>query len=99
MNTAMEKPYYIYILSDLLHKVLFVGVTSDLKTKVKQHKQGAIEDFTKRFKVNNLVYYEVTGDSLDAISREIKLKDYSRKKKIGLIEGFNPAWEDLFNKI
>jgi putative endonuclease len=99
MSTAMEKPYYIFILSDLLHNVLYVGVTADLKNKVSQHKQGAIEDFTKRFKVNNLVYYEVTGDSLDAISREIQLKDYSRKKKIGLIEGINPHWEDLFNKI
>jgi putative endonuclease len=99
MSTAMEKPYYIYILSDLLHRVLYVGVTADLKTKVSQHKQGAIEDFTKRFKVNHLVYYEVTGDSLEAISREIQLKDFSRKKKVGLIEGFNPAWEDLFNKI
>jgi putative endonuclease len=76
-----------------------VGVTADLKSKVNQHKQGAIEDFTKRFKVNHLVYYEVTGDSMDAITREIQLKDYSRKKKVGLIEGFNPAWEDLFNKI
>jgi putative endonuclease len=76
-----------------------VGVTADLKNKVTQHKEGAVEDFTKRFKVNSLVYYEVTGDSLDAISREIQLKDFSRKKKIGLIEGFNPHWEDLFNKI
>jgi putative endonuclease len=99
MSSAIEKPYYVYILSDLLHKVLFVGVTADLKNKVSQHKQGAFEDFAKRFNVNNLVYYEVTGDSLDAISREIQLKDYSRKKKIGLIEGINPRWEDLFNRI
>ena len=99
MSAAIEKPYYIYILSDLLHNVLFVGVTTDLKKKVSQHKQGAFEDFAKRFKVNHLVYYEVTADSLDAITREIQLKDYSRKKKIGLIEGINPRWEDLFNKI
>ncbi len=99
MSTAIKKPFYIYILSDLLRNVLYVGVTVDLKGKVSLHKQGAIEDFTKRFKVNTLVYYEVTEDSLDAITREIQLKDYSRKKKIGLIEGFNPSWEDLFNKI
>ena len=99
MSTAIEKPYYIYILSDLLHNILYVGVTADLKAKVSQYKQGAIEDFTRRFKVNHLVYYELTGNSLEAIAREIQLKDYSRKKKIGLIEGFNPGWEDLFNKI
>ncbi|HSW58124.1 MAG TPA: GIY-YIG nuclease family protein [Dehalococcoidales bacterium] len=99
MSTAMEKPYYVYILSDFLHKVLYVGVTADLKNKVSQHKQGKIEDYTRRFKVNKLVYFEVTNDSLDAITRELQLRDYSRKKKVGLIKGFNPAWEDLFNKI
>ena len=51
--------------------------------------------FTERYNVTDLVYYESTDDVGAAIQREKQLKGWLRKKKIALIESFNPEWRDL----
>jgi putative endonuclease len=75
--------------------VLYIGVTSDLATRVWQHKSKKNDGFTKKYNVNRLVYYEQTTDALAAIAREKQLKVWSRKKQISLIQAKNPQWEDL----
>jgi putative endonuclease len=65
--------YYVYILASL-KRVLYVGMTSDLRGRVYQHKTGAIEGFTTRYRINRLVYYEKYADALSAIAREKQLK-------------------------
>jgi putative endonuclease len=95
----MDKSYCVYILCNKYYTVLYVGVTSDLKARVYQHKEELVEGFTKRYKLHRLVYYEVTDDVISAISREKQIKNYSRKKKMDLIDSFNPHWEDLYDKI
>ena len=76
-------------------KVLYVGVTSNLIQRVYQHKNGLIKGFTKRYNVDQLVYYAETNDVMDAICREKKIKGWLRKKKIELIESKNPDWKDI----
>jgi putative endonuclease len=90
----MEKTGYVYITSSHTRR-LYIGVTSDLEGRVWDHKQGVIEGFTKDYKINLLVYYEVYPDMLSAIAREKQLKGWSRAKKIALILERNPAWLDL----
>jgi len=90
----MEKTGYVYILCSHSRR-LYIGVTSNLENHVWEHKQGVIEGFTKTYKINQLVYYEVYPDMLSAIVREKQLKGWSRAKKIGLILKMNPRWEDL----
>jgi putative endonuclease len=90
MNNA-----FVYILSSK-SKVLYIGVTSDLKKRIYQHKEGLCEGFTKKYKTKYLVYYEA-GDSIEgAIVREKQLKGKNRIKKIKLIESINPEWRDLY---
>jgi putative endonuclease len=90
----MEKMGYVYILSSHTRR-LYIGVTSNVEGRVWDHKQGKIEGFTKVYKINQLVYYEVYPDMQSAIAREKQLKGWSRARKIALILERNPAWEEL----
>jgi putative endonuclease len=95
----MNKQYYVYILTNKYNKVLYTGVTNDLKRRVYEHKKGLIKGFTAKYNVDKLVYYEATEDINAAILREKQIKAGSRKKKIDLIEGANPGWKDLSDEL
>jgi putative endonuclease len=89
-----RRPYFVYIMASA-SRTLYVGVTNDLARRVYEHRTKARGGFTAKYNVNQLVWYEVTGNISGAIELEKKLKGYSRKKKIALIEENNPAWRDL----
>ena len=90
MNT-----YYVYILANPYHTVLYVGVTNNLARRVAEHKAGAVEGFTKKYNVSKLVYFETSPSIRQAIEREKQLKGGSRVKKLALIQELNPSWHDL----
>lgn len=79
--------------------VLYTGVTNNLIRRVLEHKNKLIEGFTSRYNCNKLVYFECGESALGAIAREKQIKAGSRVKKIKLIEGMNPEWKDLFEKL
>ena len=89
----------VYILASRRNGTLYVGVTSDLVQRVWQHKNNAVEGFTKKYTVHTLVYFEVADDMSTAISREKQIKAGARGKKLALIEAMNPGWEDLYGQI
>ena len=86
---------YVYILTTNLNRVLYTGITNDIKRRVFEHKNGLNDGFTKKYHVHKLVYFEVF-DYVDlAIAREKQIKGYSREKKIKLIEAKNSGWKEL----
>jgi putative endonuclease len=87
-----DKDYYVYILASSRH-TLYVGVTNNLVRRMNEHKQA--DGFTKRYGIDQLVYYEHGHDIIAAIEREKELKSKTRAKKIALIETENPNWVDL----
>ena len=87
--------YYVYILTNKANTVLYVGVTNDLVSRVSQHKQKLFKGFSAKYNCNKLVHYEDFQWIQDAIAREKQLKAGSRQKKIELIIGNNPLWNDL----
>jgi len=91
----MTRESYVYIMTNKSNRVLYTGVTSDLRKRVWQHKEGVTGGFTQRFNVKKLVYVEVYTDIRDAIAREKQIKAGSRAKKIALVESMNPEWRDL----
>ncbi len=95
----MNKQGYIYIITNQNNSVLYTGVTSNLKQRIYQHKQGEIPGFSQKYKVNKLVYYEVADDMYNAITREKQIKKGSRTFKIKLIVSMDPEWSNLYNKI
>jgi putative endonuclease len=95
----MSKQYYLYIMTNKLNTVLYTGVSSDLKRRIYEHKNGIGGKFTSKYKTTKLVYYEIFDDPYNAISREKNIKGGSRKRKITLIEKMNPNWKDLYDEI
>ena len=92
----MDKYPAIYIMANKRNGTLYTGVTSNLITRVYQHKNGAVPGFSGRYDCKLLVYYELYDDMLSAITREKLIKGGSRKKKLALIENINPNWLDLY---
>jgi putative endonuclease len=89
-----EKRYYVYIMSSR-SLTLYVGVTNSVYRRALQHKSGEVEGFTKRYRINRLVYYETFKYIGNAIAREKEIKGWSRAKKLALIKSMNPTWQDL----
>jgi putative endonuclease len=74
---------------------LYTGVTNNLERRIYEHKHHLINGFTRKYKIEKLIYFEETNDIHAAISREKQIKGWLRKKKIALIESVNPGWKDL----
>lgn len=83
------------MMSNKANSVLYTGVTNDMERRVVEHKNKFVEGFTKKYNVTKLVYFEVTSDINEAITREKQIKGWLRKKKNNLVESLNPKWEDL----
>jgi putative endonuclease len=89
-----ELLFYVYILASKSRR-LYTGMTNNLVDRIGLHKSGAIEGFTKEYKINRLVYYETFKYVNHCINREKQIKAWRRAKKVALIEASNPTWEDL----
>ena len=74
---------------------LYVGVTSDLKKRVWQHKTKFYKGFTAKYNCDKLVFFEEFSDIGQAIKFEKKLKAGNRANKEKLIKNLNPEWKDL----
>lgn len=94
----LTKQYYVYIITNKLNTVLYTGVTNNLCSRIYQHKSGITDGFSKKYRLNKLVYFESTYDVRSAIEREKQIKGWLRKKKIILIEEMNPEWKDLYEE-
>ena len=88
-------PGHVYILASRMNGTLYTGVTADLWRRVREHKQGDIPGFTKRYEVKRLVWHRFYHDIEDAIADEKRIKRWRRKWKLELIESINPRWLDL----
>jgi putative endonuclease len=95
----MRKQPAVYILASGRNGTLYIGVTSDLQKRIWEHKNDLIEGFTKRYSVHRLVYYELHDEMVSAITREKQIKKWKRDWKLNLIEGQNPDWNDLWERV
>lgn len=92
----MQQPGYFYIMTNAHHTVLYCGATDDLYRRIQEHKNGVYSNnFTLRYNIHKLVYFETHSLIADAFQREKQVKAGSRKKKIALIESTNLEWKDL----
>jgi putative endonuclease len=91
----MSKTYYAYLLASGPNGTLYIGVTDDLARRVGEHRDGSASGFTKKYGVTMLVYFEEFSHIDEAIHRETRLKKFTRRRKLALIESVNPQWRDL----
>ena len=86
---------HIYILSNKSNSILYIGVTSNLVKRITDHKEGIGSTFTKKYKLDKLLYFEEFSDIRYAIEREKQLKRWHREWKLNLIKSMNPTFNDL----
>jgi putative endonuclease len=89
------RQFYVYLLTNRRHTVIYTGVTNDLARRLFQHREGEGGRFTRKYQIHKLVYFEVFADSYNAISREKQIKAGSRARKERLISASNPDWREL----
>jgi putative endonuclease len=95
----MDKQPSVYMLASKRRGTLYIGVTSDLVRRIWEHRTNAIEGFSRRHEIHQLVWYELHGTMESAVQREKALKNWKRAWKLELIETNNPDWQDLYHTI
>jgi putative endonuclease len=98
-TTSTNTQYCVYIMTNKSNKVLYTGVTNDLKRRIYEHKEKLVDGFTRKYNINKLVYYEVFENIDGAIVREKQIKSGSRQKKIVLINSMNKEWRELYEEL
>ena len=91
---------WVYIMCSLNQSTLYVGVTSNIASRVYEHKNKMHpKSFTSKYNCIKLVYYNWFDTILEAIAEEKRIKGGSRKKKEVLINTMNPEWNDLYEQV
>ncbi len=91
----MPKTGFVYIMSNKNRTTYYIGITNNLERRVGEHKAGTGSSFTSKYKLFDLVYFEMIPDIAQAIAREKQLKRWHRDWKINLIKSENPEMKDL----
>jgi len=93
----MKRGGTVYIMTNFSSSVLYTGVTSDLISRVQQHKNKVFPfSFTAKYNVVYLVYYKNFPSIEEAIAEEKRIKAGNRDQKCRLVDSINPEWKDLW---
>ena len=93
----MERGGAVYIITNETHTVLYTGVTSDLLSRMTQHRNKEYPNsFSSKYNCFMLVYYCVFSTIEEAIAEEKRIKAGNRQAKMKRIESINPEWKDLY---
>ena len=65
--------YYVYVIESINFKRRYIGFTSNIENRLKQHNSGKTRS-TKAYKPWKLLFFEEFKDKIDAINREKYLK-------------------------
>lgn len=98
--SKMKKGGCVYIITNQYNKVLYTGVTAELRARVWEHKTKFYpKSFTSKYNCNKIVCHETYPTIEEAIDREKQIKGGSRNNKERLINSINPSWKDLWEDI
>ena len=95
----MEEQVFVYIMTNPRNGALYLGSARNLPKRVWEHRNSVVPGFTKRYGCKLLVWYEACGEWEAARQRELQIKKWKRAWKVREIEGLNPAWDDLYDRI
>jgi putative endonuclease len=95
----MDASFFVYILASKRNGTLYIEVTNGLARRMSEHKAKLVPGFTRKYQVDQLVYFEMFDSILEARVREHSLKRWRRAWKIALIEKLNPEWRDLTSEL
>ena len=98
-HEAGKMAFYVYIMTNKRHGVLYTGMTDDINTRAWMHRDHVLRGFTDKYNCEMLVWYEVHESRESAFVRERRIKGWKRAWKIKLIEDMNPGWQDLAREL
>ena len=90
---------YVYILSNNKNEILYVGMTSNIKRRLYEHRNHLVEGFTDKYNITKVLYVEYSNYIIDTITREKQIKKWNKSKKLNLIKKYNPNFIDLYDDI
>ncbi|WP_416898785.1 MAG: GIY-YIG nuclease family protein [Minwuia sp.] len=90
--------YFVYILSNKYDTTLYIGFTNDLRRRLTEHREK-LSEFSSKYRLTKLVYFEEHQYVLNARQRERTLKHWNREWKDKLVSDVNPDWRDLSDQI
>ena len=90
---------FVFMMANRRNGTIYLGSTTDLARRAWEHREGVVEGFTKTYRCHLLVWYEVHDSWEAARQRELQMKEWRRSWKLQEIEGLNPAWDDLYDRI
>ena len=93
------KKGYVYILTNKPNGTLYIGVTSNLRKRIWEHKNKVVGGFSEKYGLTTLIWYEIYDDIREAIQKEKQMKKWERSWKLKRIHQMNPEWEDLYDKL
>ena len=96
---SRHQNYFVYVLTNQRHTVLYIGLTNTLERRIAEHSESNRSHFTRQYNADKLIYFEAYPDPRSAIERENQLKKWSRAKKEALIAKRNPEWRDLLDEM
>lgn len=96
----MERGGCVYIMTNKYRTTLYIGVTSNLRSRVFEHiNKTHPNSFTAKYDLKYLIFYEPFFTIEEAIAREKELKGWKRSKKNVLISSANPTRKDLSSEV
>lgn len=76
--------YFVYLL-ECKDGTIYTGITTDIKRRFEEHKNGIGSRYTRSRKVKRILYTEKHKNRSSATKREIEIKKMSRKMKLALV--------------
>jgi putative endonuclease len=98
-TVARDYSFWIYIVTNRNHSVLYIGLINSLSRRSWQHRQDTGALFPAAYRCTKLIYYEHYWDIRAALARDTQLKNWSRAKKVALINRLNPRWMDIGDQL
>jgi putative endonuclease len=95
----LDEAAAVYMMANRRNGTIYLGSTINLPKRVWEHRNGVVDGFTKTYGCHVLVWYEVLGSWEAARQRELQMKQWKRAWKLREIEGLNPEWGDLYDRI
>ena len=86
---------FVYIVTNRPRGVLYTGFTNNLAKRAFEHRHALLGGFSAKYKLKQLVWYELFEDIIEARGRECRIKRWKRAWKVELVEAMNPSWHDL----
>ena len=95
----MDRTAYVHIVASGRNATICIGSTANRVKRIWEHRNAAVDGFTRERNCHSLVWYEVHDDLESARTRERRTKEWKRGWKLRNIERPNPDWDDPYDRI